>query len=182
MNPHPFILQRGKQRAWLGKQLIWSHSWWVTELGWVTTCLISNLDPFYSTSSPKKWMSLSCVQLLVIPWNSPDQNTGMGSLSLLQGIFLTQVLLKKIANLLTLKTIPESGHLSFIDFPSSIMYFPFFLVRKCIKYFIYIQKKDGLTPLSLTYQAILYENKGLQSSKKSWNCATAFQKTSNLLN
>ena len=25
------------------------------------------------------------------PWNSPDQNTGMGSLSLLQGIFPTQV-------------------------------------------------------------------------------------------
>ena len=24
------------------------------------------------------------------PWNSPDQNTGVGSLSLLQGIFLTQ--------------------------------------------------------------------------------------------
>ena len=27
---------------------------------------------------------------LYSPWNSPGQNTGMGSLSLLQGIFLTQ--------------------------------------------------------------------------------------------
>ena len=41
-----------------------------------------------------KWKSLSCVQLLAAPWtspwNSPDQNTGMDSLSLLQGIFPTQ--------------------------------------------------------------------------------------------
>ena len=41
-----------------------------------------------------KWKSLSCVQLCVTlwlysPWNSPDQNTGVGSLSLLQGIFPT---------------------------------------------------------------------------------------------
>ena len=28
---------------------------------------------------------------LYSPWNSPDQNIGMGSLSLLQGIFPTQV-------------------------------------------------------------------------------------------
>ena len=27
-----------------------------------------------------------------VPWNSPGQNTGVGSLSLLQGIFLTQAL------------------------------------------------------------------------------------------
>ena len=46
-----------------------------------------------------KWRPLSCVQLFVTPcpwtcpyspWNSPGQNTGVGSLSLLQGIFLTQ--------------------------------------------------------------------------------------------
>ena len=37
-----------------------------------------------------KWKSLSCVQLFVTPWNSPGQNTGVGSLSLLQGIFPTQ--------------------------------------------------------------------------------------------
>ena len=41
-----------------------------------------------------KWKSLSCVQLFVTPWtiqgDSPGQNTGVGSLSLLQGIFLTQ--------------------------------------------------------------------------------------------
>ena len=43
----------------------------------------------------KKWKSLSHVHLfathrLYIPWNSPGQNTGVGSLSLLQGIFPTQ--------------------------------------------------------------------------------------------
>ena len=36
----------------------------------------------------------SCLTLrphgLCTPWNSPGQNTGVGSLSLLQGIFLTQ--------------------------------------------------------------------------------------------
>ena len=45
---------------------------------------------------PEKWKLLSCVQLFVTPWtvyspwNSPGQNTGVGSLSLLQGIFPTQ--------------------------------------------------------------------------------------------
>ena len=41
-----------------------------------------------------KWKSLSCAQLFSIPWtspwNSPGKNTGLGSLYLLQGIFLTQ--------------------------------------------------------------------------------------------
>ena len=42
-----------------------------------------------------KWKSLSCVQLfgphgLYSPWNSPGQNTGVGNLSLFQGIFPTQ--------------------------------------------------------------------------------------------
>ena len=42
-----------------------------------------------------KWKSPSCVQLLqphglYCPWNSPGQNTGVGSLSLLQGIFPIQ--------------------------------------------------------------------------------------------
>ena len=42
-----------------------------------------------------KWKSLSCVRLFVTPWtnhsrNSPGQNTGVGSLPLLQGIFPIQ--------------------------------------------------------------------------------------------
>ena len=39
-----------------------------------------------------KWKSLSPVQLFVTPWtwNSPGQNTGVGTCSLLQGIFPTQ--------------------------------------------------------------------------------------------
>ena len=32
----------------------------------------------------------SHVRFFVTPWNSPGQNTGVGSLSLLQGIFPTQ--------------------------------------------------------------------------------------------
>ena len=54
----------------------------------------------YNTKKSEKPESLSCVQLcssmncspsLVCPWNSPGENTGMGCLSLLQGIFPTQV-------------------------------------------------------------------------------------------
>jgi len=43
-----------------------------------------------------EWKLLSCVQLFEVPWtciwswNSPGQNTGVGSLSLLQGIFPTK--------------------------------------------------------------------------------------------
>ena len=39
------------------------------------------------------WKSLSCAWIFVThsPWNSPGQNTGVGSLSLTQGIFPTQV-------------------------------------------------------------------------------------------
>ena len=42
-----------------------------------------------------KWSSLSCIWLLpphrlYSPWNSPGKNTGVGSLSFLQGIFPTQ--------------------------------------------------------------------------------------------
>ena len=43
-------------------------------------------------SSSWKWKSVSCVWLFATPWtvNFPGQNIGMGSLSLLQGIFPTQ--------------------------------------------------------------------------------------------
>ena len=37
-----------------------------------------------------KWKSLSHVQLFATPWDSPSQNTGVGSFSLLQSIFPTQ--------------------------------------------------------------------------------------------
>ena len=55
-------------------------------------------DKFYLQSldeSERKWKSLGCVILfathgLYSPGNSPGQNTGVGSLSLLQGIFPTQ--------------------------------------------------------------------------------------------
>ena len=46
--------------------------------------------------SLEKWKSLGCIWLFVTPWtiyslwNSPGQNTGVGILSLLQGIFPTQ--------------------------------------------------------------------------------------------
>ena len=38
----------------------------------------------------RKWKLLSRIWLFVTPWNSPGQNTGAGTLSLLQVIFPTQ--------------------------------------------------------------------------------------------
>ena len=40
--------------------------------------------------SESEWKSLSCVRLMDYTRNSPDQNTGVGSLSLLHGIFPIQ--------------------------------------------------------------------------------------------
>ena len=58
------------------------------------SCLVLGLHLCWDLSEAKwKWMSLSCVWLVAAPyspWNSPGQNTGVGSLCLLKGIFLTQ--------------------------------------------------------------------------------------------
>ena len=48
------------------------------------------LYPFYDVLFFHKW-GLKPTRLLC-PWNSPGKNTGVGSLSLLLGIFLTQAL------------------------------------------------------------------------------------------
>ena len=42
------------------------------------------------SESRLSYMTLCDPHGLYSPWNSPGQNTGVGSLSLLQGIFLTQ--------------------------------------------------------------------------------------------
>ena len=44
----------------------------------------------FKVESERRWKSLSHVRLFATLWNSPGQNTGVGSLSLLQQIFLTQ--------------------------------------------------------------------------------------------
>ena len=50
----------------------------------------TRLSDYTTATVCQKWKSLSCVRLFAIPWNSPGQNTGVGSLSLLQGILPTQ--------------------------------------------------------------------------------------------
>ena len=65
---------------------------------WATTAggqsLVGNWDPTYWTVKVKASHSVVSDYLwpcgLYSPWNSPGQNTGVGSLSLLQGIFPTQ--------------------------------------------------------------------------------------------
>ena len=53
-----------------------------------------NLSNYYPHIPSSKWKSFSCVWLFATPgtspWNSPSRNIGVGSLSLLQGIFPTQ--------------------------------------------------------------------------------------------
>ena len=74
-----------------------------------------------------KWKSLSCDSLrplaLYSPWNSPGQNTGVGSLSLLQGIFPTQGpdpglphcrRILHLTRVLNVKNCPYNKHSSFI--------------------------------------------------------------------
>ena len=62
----------------------------------VSLHLHTNIQQIMEINDPlslfMKWKLLSCVRLFVTlysPWNSPGRNTGVGSLSLLQGIFPT---------------------------------------------------------------------------------------------
>ena len=73
--------------------------WWTTPSPWLVTWNRPTAPPWTVTSfllhCQVKWKSLSRVWLFATPWtiqswNSPGQNTGVGSLSLLQGIFPTQ--------------------------------------------------------------------------------------------
>ena len=70
-----------------------SHSPLVTTSLFSVSVSLVYLVVLYSLKK-RKWKSLSCVWLcnpgLYSPWNSPHQNTGVGSLSLLQEIIPTQ--------------------------------------------------------------------------------------------
>ena len=67
-----------------------------TSLGFVNNIYKEKTKQFHfsmrwpSSHSVWKWKSLSCVQLFATPWNSPGQNTRVGTLSLLQRNFPTQ--------------------------------------------------------------------------------------------
>ena len=64
---------------------------------WYINCTSVNVSKI-KNGSIKSWVSVSCSVVsdflrpcgLYSPWNSPGQNTGVGSLSFLQGIFPTQ--------------------------------------------------------------------------------------------
>ena len=65
----------GRNKSGMTEQLNW------TEI---------NCDVYYIMDWKWMWKSLSRVRLFATPWNSLGQNTGVGSLFLLQGIFTTQ--------------------------------------------------------------------------------------------
>ena len=76
--------------GWMNHKL---ESRFLGEISTISDC--SDMQLISLTAEKWKWKSLSCVQLLatpwtISPWNSPGQNPGVGSHSLLQGIFPTQ--------------------------------------------------------------------------------------------
>ena len=84
MRPWVFFQPLSSRLAYLGfsEQCKQCEQWdrWYRKLKWT----------FLPAQWKWRWQSLSCVQLFATPWDSPGQNTGVGSLSLLQGIFPTQ--------------------------------------------------------------------------------------------
>ena len=73
-------------------QLCTSHSFYIYQMQIALHRVVSKSYKAASVYIPTNsvWKMLSPVQLFVTPWNSLGQNTGMGSLSLLHGIFPTQ--------------------------------------------------------------------------------------------
>ena len=81
------------KKCWELVSMAFSLYFWATF--WMrVSCSALGLHLCWDLSEVKwKWKSLSCVRLFATPyclWTSPGQNTGVGSLSLLKGIFLTQ--------------------------------------------------------------------------------------------
>ena len=59
-------------------------------IAYAKKCILNIQEPEKKKTSITKWKLLSHFWLFAIPWNSPGQNTGVGSLALLQGMFPTQ--------------------------------------------------------------------------------------------
>ena len=68
----------------------WSRKWCFEENLLLKSASSVPVFIYRQESEKWKWKSLSHVQLFGTPWNAPGQNTGVRSLSLLQGIFPTQ--------------------------------------------------------------------------------------------
>ena len=108
--PHPVPLGCPRAPAFSALLHAWNLNWSsVLRVIYMFRCYsLKSSYPLLLPQSPKvcslhlcllkvkwKWKSLSCIRSLpshglYSPWNSPGQNTGVGSLSLLQGIFPTQ--------------------------------------------------------------------------------------------
>ena len=95
---HFWRLGNSRSRHWK-RDVWWEPTSWLTEVifllcphlkkwgcgGSFLGFLLENESESYSVMSDSLWP-----HGLYSPWNSPGQNTGVGSLSLLQGIFPTQ--------------------------------------------------------------------------------------------
>ena len=102
---HSFLLSRRWMNRWDGREHIeWLTSIWLLSSRekkhvyvymYLCVCVCIHIDIFLLYVSSEVKVTQSCLTLcdphgLYSPWNSPGQNTGVGSLSLLQGIFPTQ--------------------------------------------------------------------------------------------
>ena len=76
----PMILKQ-----WIHSVIFKYHSY-----SWLPFLDSKSQPNYYNCIVSPLWKLLSRVWLFVTPWNSPGQNTGVCSLSLLQGIFPTQ--------------------------------------------------------------------------------------------
>ena len=120
---------------------------------------ITTLSFNYPTKSVHSWstnftpylalytclITQSCLSLL-IPWDSPGKNTGMGCHTLLQGIFSTQRLNLHLLSLLHGRQILYSWHhwmiyflYSIFRFTNGIFYFIYFLISSlsCLEKFLW---------------------------------------------
>ena len=80
---YPFSSRSSQHRNWTGVSCIAG--------GFFTNWAIREAQPWKAFFQLKNVLSYSLKRLgLHSPWNSPGQNTGVGSLSLLQGIFPSQ--------------------------------------------------------------------------------------------
>ena len=74
-----------KSWRWLSKHITYTGTYVKGSFIFFTHIYAYMLTQIYTDASVSEWKSLSCVQLFATPWNSPGQNTGMGSFSLPRG-------------------------------------------------------------------------------------------------
>ena len=108
------------------------YSMWIGRLNIITTvCVYACVS--HSVVSNSLWPNKLQLARLPCPWNSPGKNTGVGSHSFLQGIFLTQGLnpgLLHAGGFLTVSPVSFEPHISMMKTVLHNLLFIFKIRRK----------------------------------------------------